>query len=83
MTQTSDRTESPVPPYLREPATPGGLLDRPPYRSELLDRRRRSVTGSAGGPLGGSERRTTVVGLNPAPKSISLVDIPPQNEETA
>jgi alkylation response protein AidB-like acyl-CoA dehydrogenase len=38
MTQTSDRTESSAPPYLREPATPSGLLDRPPYRSELLDR---------------------------------------------
>jgi alkylation response protein AidB-like acyl-CoA dehydrogenase len=38
MTQTSDRPESSTPSYLREPATPSGLLDRPPYRSELLDR---------------------------------------------
>lgn len=40
MTQTSDRAASSAPPYLREPPTAHGLLERPPYRSELLGRLR-------------------------------------------
>jgi alkylation response protein AidB-like acyl-CoA dehydrogenase len=47
MTETTSRAEvrapsaaTGAPAYLREPATPGGLLDRPPYRSELTERLR-------------------------------------------
>jgi alkylation response protein AidB-like acyl-CoA dehydrogenase len=43
MTETTSRPETGAigaPPYLREPATPSGLLGRPPYRSELTERLR-------------------------------------------